>query len=98
MYSILLSAASDFVTTVFPIARWVLLGIIFLCSVIMITTTLMQSSADENGATALTGQESYYSQNKGETKDGKLRKITTICAILIAVCTVLYFITKLING
>lgn len=98
MNNFLLEAASDFITTVFPIVRYVLVGIIFLSAVAMIVTTLMQSSADENGATAVTGQESYYSQNKGESKDGKLKKATTILAIVIAVCTVLYFITYLING
>ena len=98
MYKFLLAASNDFITTVFPIIRWILIGIIFVCSVIMIVATLFQSSADENGATALTGQESYYSQNKGASKDGKLKKMTTICAIIIGVSTVLYFISWLING
>ena len=98
MNKFLLEASSDFITTVFPILRFILVGIIFLCAVVMIITTLLQSSADENGATAVTGQESYYSQNKGESRDGKLKKATTICAIVIAVCTVLYFISFIING
>ncbi len=89
---------SDFITTVFPIVRYVLVGIVFVSAVILIIATLMQSSVDDNNATALTGQESYYSQNKGESRDGKLKKITTITAIIIAVATVLYFITLLING
>ena len=95
---LILDASSDFITTVFPILRVVLVAIIFVCAIIMIITTLLQSSADENGATAVTGQESYYSQNKGESRDGKLKKVTTICAITIAVCAVLYFISWLING
>ena len=98
MYKFLLAADSDFLTTVFPIIRWVFIGVIFVCSVIMIISALLQSSADENGATALTGQESYYSQNKGESRDGKLKKATTICVIVIAACTILYFISWLING
>ena len=98
MLNIMLAASNDFVTTVFPVLRYVFLVLIFISSVIMIITTLMQSSADENGATAVTGQESYYSQNKGESRDGRLKKITTICAIVIAVCTILYFVSLLING
>ena len=94
----LLEASNDFITTVFPVLRFIFVGIIFICAIAMIVTTLLQSSADENGATAVTGQESYYSQNKGESRDGKLKKITTICAITIAVCTLLYFISFLING
>lgn len=98
MNNLILASQSDFITTVFPIVRYVLVGIIFVCAIVMIITTLLQSSADENGATAITGQESYYSQNKGESRDGKLKRGTTICAIIIAVCTVLYFISLLING
>lgn len=98
MNNILLEASNDFITTVFPILRFVLVGLIFVCAVVMIIATLLQSSADENGATAVTGQESYYSQNKGESRDGKLKKATTICAIIIAVCTILYFVSFLING
>ena len=98
MLNIILDAASDFSTTVFPIVRIVLVSLVLVCALIMIVTTLLQSSADENGATAITGQESYYSQNKGESRDGKLKKATTICAIVIAVCAVLYFISFLING
>ena len=89
---------NDFITNVFPVLRYIFMALIFACSVIMIITTLMQSSADENGATAITGQESYYSQNKGESRDGKLKKATTICAIVIAVCVVLFFVSLLING
>ncbi len=98
MNNFLLEASSDFITTVFPILRYIFVGIIFVAAIIMIITTLMQSSADENGATAVTGQESYYSQNKGESRDGKLKKVTIICAITIAVATLLYFISFLING
>lgn len=98
MNNFLLEASSDFITTVFPILRYIFVGIIFVAAIIMIITTLMQSSADENGATAVTGQESYYSQNKGESRDGKLKKVTIICAITIAVATLLYFISLLING
>ena len=46
MYNFLLAAESDFVTTVFPIIRFVLVGLIFACAVVMIITTLLQSSAD----------------------------------------------------
>lgn len=88
--------ASDFITNVLPVARGVLIGIVLLCAVSLIITTLLQSSADENGATAITGQESYYSQNKGESRDGKLKKATIIFASIIAFCTVLYFVTWII--
>ena len=95
MFNMLLA---DFNTEVLPIIRFVIMGIIFVCALVLIISTLLQSSADENGATALTGQESYYSQNKGESRDGKLRKTTIITSIIIAVATVLYFVSWLIMG
>lgn len=95
MFNLLL-AKSDFSTNVLPVVRIVLIALIFICAVTLIITCLLQSSADENGATALTGQESYYSQNKGESRDGKLKKATIISSIIIAVSVILYFITWII--
>lgn len=89
---------ADWITTVFPILRYVFIGIILACSVIMIVTVILQSDENVAGSSAISGvQESYYSQNKGESRDGKLKKTTTIMAIIIAVCVVLYFVTLLIN-
>lgn len=88
--------AVDFMTDVLPVVREVLIGIVLVCAIGLIVSTLLQSSADENGVTAVTGQESYYSQNKGESRDGRLKKITIILSSIIAVCTVLYFVTWII--
>lgn len=97
MYNILLSV-TDFKTDVLPVVRYVLVGLVLACAIILIITTLLQSSADENNATALTGQESYYSQNKGESRDGKLKKATIITSCVIVVAIVLYFITWMVMG
>lgn len=88
--------SSDFVTTVFPVVRWVAIAIIAICAIGLIITTLLQSSADENGATAVTGQESYYSQNKGESRDGRLKKWTIILASVLVFFVLLYFVTWVI--
>lgn len=92
----LLLASNDFVTNVFPIVRWVCIGVIAFCAIALIITTLLQSSSDENGAIAVTGQESYYSQNKGESRDGKLKKWTIIFSCVITFFTLLYFLTWVI--
>ena len=91
---------NDFITSVFPIIRYIMFFIIIACSIIMIVAILMQKESD-SGMDALTGggkQESYYSQNKGSTREGKLKKLTTIMAIIIAVSVIIYFVTELING
>ena len=86
---------SDFVINVFPIIRIVLLAIVTICCIVLIITTLMQSSANQAGSSAITGgsSESYFSQNRDNTRDGKLKRITITMASTLAVCIVLYFIT-----
>lgn len=89
---------ADWITTVFPILRYVFIGIIFVCAIVMIVTVLLQSDANTSSSSAISGvQESYYSQNKGESRDGKLKKTTIVMVSIIAVCIVLYFVTLLIN-
>ncbi|MBQ8844712.1 MAG: preprotein translocase subunit SecG [Clostridia bacterium] len=91
---------SDFITKTFPIIRIVLFCIIIACAITMIITVLMQSNDTEGtSSNVITGsQESYYSQNKSSSRDGKLKKITIIMACVMLVCVILYMITKLING
>lgn len=86
---------SDFVANVFPVARIVLLAIITLCCLVMIVTVLMQSSANQAGSSAISGgaTESYFSQNRDNTRDGRLKRITITMASIIGACVVLFFIT-----
>lgn len=89
---------SDFITKVFPVLRYVLFGIIALCAIVLIVTVLLQSNSSNDAGNVITGtQESYYAQNKGSTRDGKLKIITIVMASVIAVCAVLYFVTEIIN-
>lgn len=92
--------ASDFATNVLPVLRYVLFGIIVLSAIIMTITTLMQSNNSSDGLDAFTGakQESYYSQNKGASRDSILKRITIAMAIIIFVCVITFFVTELIAG
>ncbi len=86
----------QWVSASFPIIRGVLLGIIALCAIGLIVTTLMQSNSDGNNIEALTGQESYYSSNKGKSRNGKLKICTIVFASVIAFCIIMFFVTMLI--
>lgn len=92
--------ASDFATKVLPVLRYILFGIIVLAAIVMIVTTLMQSNNSSDNLDAFTGtkQESYYSQNKGASKDSILKRITIAMAIIIFVCVITFFVTELIAG
>jgi len=90
---------SDFITKVFPILRYVLFGIIIAAAIVIIVTILLQSNNGDDAGNIMSGttQESYYSQNKGSTREGKLKIITIIMASIIAFCSLLFFITEIIN-
>lgn len=98
--STLLAVASDFSTTVLPVIRYVLFGVIIASAIVLIITTLLQANSSDNSLDAFTGakQESYYSQNKGASRDAILKRITIAMAIVIAVCILAFFITELVAG
>ena len=96
---ILASLAPDWVISSFPIIRIVLICIAVLCSIMMIITTLLQSNSNEDGSNALSGsvgQESYYAQNKGESRNVRLSRATIALMSIIAICVVLYFVSLII--
>ena len=97
MNRLLAEVQSDFITTFFPILRYILFFVIVAAAIVIIVAILMQKES-AGGTDVLTGkQESYYSQNKGSTREGRLKKLTMAMAIVIAVSVVLYFVTELIN-
>ena len=91
---------SDSLTKALPIVRYVLFGIIIACAVVMIITTLMQQNESNGSLDAFTGtkQESYYSQNKGASRDAILKRITIAMAVVIFACILTFFITELVAG
>ncbi len=90
---------SDFITTFFPILRIVLVSLIFISAVVLIFSVLLQSEDASGGTNVISGaRESYYAENKGDSRDGRLKKLTIIASIIIAVSSLLYFISLLINS
>ena len=88
---------ADWVTSFLPILRYILFFLVIACSIIIIITVLMQSN-NSSGGDPITGiQESYYSKNKGVTRDGKLKIITIVCSAIILVSVIVYFITEIFN-
>ena len=97
MNSMLLDkVVAPWISSALPVIRIVLFCLVVLGAIILILTTLFQNE-DANSADVVTGkQESYYSQNKGGSRDSKLKLITIITAIAVVVCVVLYLVSLLI--
>ncbi len=96
MYKTLMAFANStpaWVISSFPVIRQILMVIIAVCALCMIVVTLIQPSEGDGGANVITGSnESFYSQNKASSRQGKLKRLTVALAIVIAVCVVLYFV------
>ncbi len=96
MFNMLLKSYPLWMTKSFPIIRIILFCLVVVSALILIAATLFQNE-DSEGMNAITGQqESYYSKNKGGSRDGKLKIITIVCAVVVVVCVLLYFISFLI--
>ncbi|MGD9901164.1 MAG: preprotein translocase subunit SecG [Spirochaetales bacterium] len=81
------------ITESFPVIRIVMIVLLALLAMFMIVLVLMQES-NNSGTNVLSGvQESYYSQNKNSSREGRLKKLMEIAGIAFAVITILFFIT-----
>ncbi len=71
----------------------ILVALMGLGAVAIIILVLCQKGNSGGGMNALTGTtETYYSQNRGQTLEGRLKRWTIGIAIAVAVIAVAYFI------
>jgi len=89
---------AEWITTTFPVLKTILICIVAVCAIAVTILVLCQQSNSQGGINGVTGSnvETYYAHNKGNTKEGRLKKATTIIAIIAAFATVLYFVLSLI--
>ena len=94
MLEIMLNDVAPWISDSFPIIRSVIVVLIALAAIIMVIAILASPAQVGRGSNAITGaSESYYTKNKGKTNQGRVRNIIIICAVTIALLSILYFIT-----
>lgn len=70
----------------------ILMGI---AAVVIVVAVLLQPSNPDGGRNVITGtNDSYYAQNKGSTKEGRLKRLIIISAVIIFVLTVAFFVME----
>lgn len=89
------SPVADWISKSFPVIQTILIILITILALAIIFSVLLQPSKPAGGNNVILGtnNESYYSQNKSHSKEGRLNKIIIISAISILVLTLLYFIS-----
>lgn len=62
----------------------------FVICLVLVILTLIQSKGDEGLSSTITGSssENFYEQNKGKTKEGRMKKWTIILGIVFAILTI----------
>lgn len=91
-FNFLLDVSSE-TATVLTTLRSIVLILIGIAAIAIIVAVLVQPSNPDGGRNVITGtNESYYAQNRGSTKEGRLKKIIIICSVVILVLTIAFFI------
>ena len=72
------------------IVKGILMAIYIIVCIILIVLTVKQSKGDAGLSSTITGAgaNNFYEQNKGRTKEGRLRKWTIILGIVFVILTI----------
>lgn len=93
-FSFLCAISAEAATTLITI-RTIILLVMGIASIALTVAVLIQPSNPDGGRNVITGtNDSYYAQNKGSTKEGRLKRIIIICSIIILVLTIAFFIIE----
>jgi len=89
-----LMLVAQWIADSFPIIRAGLIILVAISCIVLIIAVLASPPQTGVGRNAITGaSESYYTKNKGSNNQGRIRNLVIICAIVIAVCSILFGIS-----
>jgi preprotein translocase subunit SecG len=92
LYSLL--NLSPWITDTFRAVQATLAVIMAIGCVLLIIAILASPPQTGIGNNAITGaQESYYTKNKGKNNAGRIKVLIIVCASIVAVTAILYFVT-----
>ena len=81
--------------TLLTTLRSIVLILTAIAAIVIIVAVLIQPSNPDGGRNVITGtNDSYYAQNKGSTKEGRLKKLIIICSIAILVLTIAFYVIE----
>ena len=91
--SFILGTVPQWISKSFPVLQSICLVILALLALTLIVLVFMQINGDSDGNNVITGnQDSYYAQNKGGSREGRITKLAYIMVGLIAFFIVVYLL------
>ena len=85
---------AKWVSKVVPVIRYIILVMLALVAVATIVLVFMQIGQGGNSTNVVTGNaDSYYSQNKGGSREVRITRLIYICVGVLVVLSILFFVT-----
>jgi preprotein translocase subunit SecG len=85
---------AKWVSKVVPVVRYVILVLMAIIAMATIVLVFMQIGQGGNSTNVITGNaDSYYSQNKGGSREGRITRLIYICVSILVVLSILFFVT-----
>ena len=99
MSLLLAGTIPTWISNSFPVIQRICLVLLALFALVLIVLVFMQITGGSETSNALTGnQDSYYSQNKSGSREGRITRLIYICLGLIAFFAILFFVFELIKN
>lgn len=90
--NLFLTVSTEMINT-FRVLERICLVVLALLSLVLIVLVFMQITGGGETNNALTGnKDSYYSQNKSGSREGRITRLIYICLGLVALFSIMYFV------
>ncbi len=90
---------AHWVSSSFPVIRTILMVMLAILALVLIVLVFLQIGNVDSSNVITGNQDSYYSQNKGGSREGRITRWIYICVGIIALICILYFVTlKIYQG
>ena len=97
-FNLMLAAGDGIAPGWYQPVVYVVLGLIVAISIAVVVLVLAQPS-QENGLGALSGSaETYFEKNKAKRGEQRMKKLTVISSIVLAVCCIVLVVLSAIAG
>lgn len=85
-------------TELYLVLSTICLVLSIIAAIFVIIVVIMQPG-NSNGIGAVSGSsETFYGKNKGKTLESKMKKLTVISVIVLAVCMIAFYVLSIIPG
>ncbi len=88
-----LATVPQWISTSFPILERICIVLLAILALVLVVLVFMQITGSDESGNVITGnKESYYSQNKSGSREGRITRLVWIVLGVIAVLCIIYFI------